>query len=99
VSLVTSSEDKMLSFSQFIKEETTTVRYHGSPYKFTKFQTKDVFLAKDKKEAMRYGPIVYEVEYEGKPKFQTNTIEVIAPNQVKSLKIIEHNPNQVIYRT
>jgi hypothetical protein len=25
--------------------------------------------------------------------------EVIAPNQVKSLKVIEHNPNQVIYRT
>jgi hypothetical protein len=48
---------------------------------------------------MRYGPIVYEVEYTGKPRFQTNTIEVIAPSQVKSLKIIEINPNQKIYRT
>jgi len=94
-----SSEDKMKSFSQFITEESTTVRYHGSPYKFTKFKTKDVFLAKNKNEAKRYGPIVYEVEYTGKPKFQTNTIEVIAPNQVKRLKVIEHNPNQVIYRT
>jgi hypothetical protein len=89
----------MKSFARFLLEKTTTVRYHGSPYKFAKFQTKDIFLAKDKNEAKRYGPIVYEVEYTGKPKFQTNTIEVIAPNQVKSLKIIEHNPDQVIYRT
>jgi hypothetical protein len=91
----------MLNFHQYINESktNTTIRYHGSPYKFNKFKTADVFLAKDKKEAMRYGPIVYEVEYTGKPKFQTNTIEVIAPAQVKSLKIIERNPNQKIYRT
>ena len=90
----------MQSFTEFLNEEAeTTIRYHGSPYNFSKFKTADVFLAKDKKEAMRYGPIVYEVEYAGKPKFQTNTIEVIAPSQVKNLKIIEHNPNQKIYRT
>lgn len=82
-----------------LNEETERVRYHGSPYKFTKFQTADVFLAKNKREAMRYGPHVYEVTYKGKPKFETNTIEVIKPDQVLTLKHIEHNPTQRVYRT
>lgn len=81
------------------EDEGYTVRYHGSPHKFDGFKTNDVFLAKDKKEAMRYGPYVYEVTYAGKPKFQTNTIEVISPDQVINLKIVEHNPDQKIYRT
>ena len=88
----------MLSFRAFIAEE-KTVRYHGSPYKFDKFNRGDVFLAKDKKEAMRYGPYVYEVTYDGRPKFKTNTIEVIDSSQVSSLKMVEHNPGQKIYRT
>ncbi len=82
-----------------VNEENVTVRYHGSPHKFDKFQTKDIFLAKDKNEAKRYGPYVYKVEYTGKPKFETATIEVIDPMQIKSLKIIEHNPTQTIFRT
>lgn len=89
----------MIRFKSFIAEEETTVRYPGSPNKFDKFNTGDVFLAKDKKEAMRYGPYVYEVTYKGRPKFKTSTIEVIAPSQVVSLKMVEHNPGQKIYRT
>jgi len=77
-----------------------TTRYHGSPNKFSKFNTKDdVFLAKDKKEAMRYGGHVYEIAYSGPPKFKTPTIEVIKPEQIVSVKHIEHNKDQVIYRT
>jgi hypothetical protein len=90
----------MIRFSNYIKENNElTTRYHGSPNKFDKFNTKDIFLAKDKAEAMRYGNYIYEITYKGKPKFKTNTIEVITPAQIESMKIIEHNKNQKIYRT
>jgi len=91
----------MLSFMNFITEsdEETRVGYHGSPHKFDKFNTKDVFLAKNKEEAKRYGPHVYEVHYKGKPKFETPTIKVVHPDQIHKATHIEHNPQQVIYRT
>ncbi len=91
----------MLSFKQYITEQSDELRvgYHGSPHKFDKFNTKDVFLAKNKDEAKRYGPHVYEIHYHGKPKFETPTIKVIHPDQVHHMKHIEHNPDQVIYRT
>lgn len=88
----------MKSFRSFT-EETSDKRYHGSPVKFKEFGTTDVFLAKSIREARRYGPFVYEVTYEGKPRFSTPTIEVISPEQVTSLELVEHNKNQVVYRT
>lgn len=89
----------MISFKEFILESDTRVGYHGSPHHFDKFNTNDVFLAKDKSEAKRYGPHVYKVEYQGKPRFETGTIKVVHPNQIKSIKHVEHNPDQVVYRT
>lgn len=82
-----------------LTESISFIGYHGSPHEFDSFNTNDVFLAKSKDEAKRYGPHVYEVSYEGKPKFETSTIKVIHPSQVTSLKHIEHNKDQVIYRT
>ena len=73
--------------------------YHASPNKFDAFNTKDVFVAKTKKEAMRYGGYVYAVTFEGAPKFDTPTIQVYDNSQVTSVQLIEHNPDQIIYRT
>ena len=91
----------MLNFKKFISESAEDLRigYHGSPHKFDSFKTKDVFLAKNKEEARRYGPHVYEVHYRGKPKFETNTIKVVHPDSIHRVKHVEHNPDQVIYRT
>lgn len=74
------------------------IAYHGSHNKFDKFNTVDVFLAKTKAEAMRYGPYVYEVEYI-EPKFETNTILVVKPESITRVGLIERNEGQVIYRT
>lgn len=87
----------MLSFKEYLFE--TRVGYHGSPHKFDTFNTGDVFLAKDKAEARRYGPHVYEVHYEDKPKFETSTIKVVHPSQIRKIVYAEHNPDQKIYRT
>jgi hypothetical protein len=73
--------------------------YHGSPNKFDQFNTNDVFLAHDRNEAKRYGHYLYAVTFKGTPKFETPTIMVIAPTQVVDLKLVNHNPDQVIYRT
>lgn len=91
----------MKSFKSFFSEEKeeSGIRYHGSPHKFDSFNTSDVFLAKNKNEAKRYGQHVYEVKYKGKPKFSTPTIEVVHPDQVTHFKHIEHNPEQTVYRT
>lgn len=62
-----------------------TIGYHGSPNKFTKFNTNEVFLAKDKWYAKNYGTYIYKVEFKGKPKFETETIYVIDPSQVVSM--------------
>lgn len=45
----------MKTFREYLKEESVTMAYHGSPYDFTEFQTNEVFLAKNKNEALRYG--------------------------------------------
>lgn len=89
---------EMKTFQSLIEDQIKKA-FHGSPHKFNTFQTNDVFLAKNKEEAMRYGPHIYEVSYVGKEKFDTPTISVIAPSQVIKVLHIEHNPSQKIYRT
>ena len=93
----------MKPFSIFMAEGAThtddTTYYHGSPHKIDKFHNGDVFLARDKEEAKRYGPHVHAVKFSGKPRFSTPTIVVARHDQVTHLQHIEHNPDQVIYRT
>lgn len=91
----------MKTFKEYLYEDHTedTVYYHGSPHKIEKFNKGDVFLARNKKEAMRYGPHVHEVKFKGKPRFSTPTIVVAKDDQIHHVKHIEHNPNQKIYRT
>lgn len=93
----------LLSFSAFMLAESEhsddAVYYHASPNKFDHPHKGDVFLARDKAEAKRYGPHVYEVKFKGKPRFSTKTIVVAKHDQIHHFKHIEHNPDQKIYRT
>lgn len=81
------------------EQENVRTAYHGSPQKFSGFNTTDVFLANDSAEARRYGNYLYRVSFVGKPKFETPTIMVIRPEQAVDIEVVDHNPDQVIYRT
>ena len=66
-----------------------TTAYHGSPEEFDKFETPEVFLAKDPKESLRYGDVLYQIWFKGPPKFETNTIYVIDNTQIVKTKRIQ----------
>lgn len=59
--------------------------WHGSPNQFQAFNTKYVFLAKNREEASRYGCFLYQVTFVGKPLFETPTIYVTQPANIKEL--------------
>lgn len=88
-----------MRLKQLIESNNLQVAYHGSPNKFTGFNTADIFLAKNPNESKRYGGYLYKVTFSGKPRIETLTIMVISPEQVVDIELIEYNPNQKIYRT
>lgn len=68
---------------------TITSAYHGSPKEFDQFDTAEVFLAKDPKESLRYGKVLYQIWFKGPPKFETDTIYVIDNTQIVKIKRIQ----------
>ncbi len=88
-----------MRYVDLYENENVRVAYHGSPHKFEKFSTSEIFLARDPAEAKRYGNYLYEITFDGNPMFETPTIMVIAPEQVTGFKLIGHDPSAKIYRT